>query len=908
MHSTPPMSLLSKEHTILERPRMEYRPFGVENGRKIRDVTGVQINAYISYLEDSIVGKHGAQAGVQALQTLCNWLNERIPDPTYHVTPSFLGNVWNSYSYEFVCYLSEFCILLSEDPEFQFHAGKAKFISPVIQTLGRPFTLPQIFNMFPHFGQKYAKGSIEFGVGTVKDHSAILRMKFTDQVYQQFGPYRRRCAEQICQASKAALSAVPQDIHQQGYATIHDLQCIANDDEWCEWEFTWIPKKSFLYGWALGGFVAGLAGFLYLSLWYPSLSLIECLLLTMGPPGIGWLTLAYREKAQRSQREALIHEQLETVEKRHEELRESYLDLEQTSVELRRTITQLSVLHHAGLLFSYSLDRETVIRHILEVLTKEFHYERALLSFYDTSRTMAYDARIEGVSPDLAAHIRSLNIPITMSTSLEGKLLLQGQPVLIEDIHAPHIWSELHSFNRQAADLLHVKSLVGVPVKVKEQVIACLLVDRNLGPALTNQDVEILMTFAAQAGLALDNAHAYHQIAEINAHLEERVQARTQELEVANARLQKHDKSRSEFLAHVSHELRSPLTSIKGMTENMLCGLTGTMNPKQEQYLTRIQTNVSRLTHMIADLLDRAKLEAGKIELNIRALPILPLVEDIIEQFQPLASARHQQLRLLNASPHLMVLADGEKVCQILNNLIENALKYTPEEGTVQVKIEQEINQHIKLSITDTGEGIPAQALPHIFTPFFRIKRNRPIAVQGLGLGLSITKQLIELQKGTIEVTSQEDKGTTFVITLPQSPPSAPIPTPSQPSESSHILVVDDDRDICAFLVDRLKGQGFHVKSAANGQEALQAISSMAFDGILLDIGLPDISGLIVLERIRSNHPKLPVIMITATEAEDRAKSAMERGANAYLLKPLDPRQLLYVIGEWFGKKDSHTH
>lgn len=901
------MSLLSKEHTILERPRMAYRPFGVENGHKIRDVTGVQINAYVSYLEEVIVGKHGGQAGEHALQTLCNWLNERITDPTYHMTPSFLRNVWNSYSYEFVCHLSEFCILLTEDPEFQFHAGKAKFISPVIQTLGRPFTLPQIFTMFPHFGQKYAKGSIEFGVGTVTDHSAILRMKFTDQVYQQFGPYRRRCAEQICQASKAALSAVPQDIHQRGYATIRDLQCIANDDEWCEWEFTWVPKKTFLYGWALGGFAAGLVGFLYLSFWHQSVSILECFLLTMGPPAIGWLTLAYREKVQGAQREALIHEQLETVEKRHEELRETYLDLEHTTVELRRTITQLSVLHHAGLLFSSSLDRETVVHHILDVLTKELHYERAMLSVYDPSRSVSYDSRIKGVSPDLAAHIRSLDVPVTIPTSLEGKLLLQGQPVLIEDIHAPHIWSELHSLNQQAAELLHVKSLVGVPVKVKEQVIACLLVDRNMGPALTQDDVEIMMTFAAQAGLALDNAHAYHQIAELNAHLEERVQARTQELEVANAQLQEHDKSRSEFLAHVSHELRSPLTSIKGMAENMACGLTGTINPKQEQYLTRIQTNVSRLTHMIADLLDRAKLEAGKIELNIRALPTLPLVEDIVEQFQPLASAKHQQLRLLNASPHLMVLADGEKVRQILNNLIENAIKYTPEGGTIRIQIGQE-GQSVKISVTDTGEGIPAQALPHIFTPFFRIKRNRPIAVQGLGLGLSITKQLIELQEGTIEVSSQENKGTTFVISLPQgSPPTAMTKIP-QPLQNPHILVVDDDRDICAFLVDRLKGEGFQVEFAINGQEALQAIFSTSFDGILLDIGLPDMSGLAVLEHIRQEHPKLPVIMITATEAEDRAKSAMERGANAYLLKPLDPRQLTYVLGEWLGKKEASIH
>ncbi|MEO8326790.1 MAG: ATP-binding protein, partial [Nitrospirota bacterium] len=450
---------------------------------------------------------------------------------------------------------------------------------------------------------------------------------------------------------------------------------------------------------------------------------------------------------------------------------------------------------------------------------------------------------------------------------------------------------------------LHVKSFVGVPVKVKEQIIACLLVDRNMGPALTHHDVEIMMTFAAQAGLALDNTHAYQQVAEMNAHLEERVQVRTRELEMTNAQLQDIDKSRSESLAHVSHELRSPLTSIKGMAENMVCGLTGAINPKQEQYLTRIQSNVGRLTHMVADLLDRVKLEAGKIELNVRTLPILPLVEDSIEQFQPLACTKNQQLLLWPASPHLTVLADGEKMRQILNNLIENAIKYTPEKGSIQVQIGQDHEKLITISVTDTGEGIPAQALPHIFTPFFRIKRNRPLTVQGLGLGLSITKQLIELQQGTIEVTSQENQGSTFVISLPQGSPHTATTLRPQPLQNPHILVVDDDRDICAFLVDRLQGDGFHVEFALNAQEALQAIFSTAFDGIILDIGLPDISGLTVLEDIRRDHPKLPVIMITATEAEDHAKSAMERGANAYLLKPLDPKQLAYVLGEWLGKK-----
>jgi hypothetical protein len=236
--------LLSKEHTILERPFMEFRPFGVdEHGEKIRDVSGVTVKANIDYLEEVVGRTRGAEAGIQAVWQLARLLNERLRDSAYHVTPAFLKNPWISYSYEFVMYLAEFCGNLSGDREFQFNVGKEKFISPVIQTLGRPFPVPQIYRMFPHFGEKFAKGSIQFGVGVVTDRSAILRMKFTDHVYKQFGPYRKRCASLVCSSAKAGLAAVPELVHGLSFAMITDRSCIATGDEYCEWEFTWTPRN-----------------------------------------------------------------------------------------------------------------------------------------------------------------------------------------------------------------------------------------------------------------------------------------------------------------------------------------------------------------------------------------------------------------------------------------------------------------------------------------------------------------------------------------------------------------------------------------------------------------------------------------------------------------------------------------
>ena len=235
--------LLPKEHTILERPFMEFQPFGVdERGEQILDSSGVVARANLEYLEACLTQKMGAENAVRIAQTLCDLLNERIRDSVYHVTPELVRNEWRSYSYEFVAYLREFCKELSGNPRFHFDMAADRIIPPVIQILGRPFTLRQIFQMYPHFGQKYAKGVVEFGVGEVTDRSALLRQRFTDRGLRQFGPYLKACALNVCDQVKGGMCAVPEKIHGLPRATVNDRSCIVNGDEWCEWEFTWVEQ------------------------------------------------------------------------------------------------------------------------------------------------------------------------------------------------------------------------------------------------------------------------------------------------------------------------------------------------------------------------------------------------------------------------------------------------------------------------------------------------------------------------------------------------------------------------------------------------------------------------------------------------------------------------------------------
>lgn len=881
---------LSKEHPILEKGCMEYRPFGVDPaGRKIRDVSGMTIRANVEYLEELVEQRDGPGMGASAVMELCRLLNERVRDPAYHVTPALLKNVWNSYSYEFTCFLGEFCQCISGDSTFAFHVGQNKFLRPLIQTLGRPFSISEIYRMFPHFGEKFVKDSLTLWARDVTTRSAILGMQFTESVYRQFGPYRKACALLACQSAKAGLAAVPKHIHGQRPATITDLHCIAEGDAYCEWELRWTPQSSSVSMAIASGLLAGSAIFTYLRVRHPELHFIEAILLTLFPATWFWLVLKWRAlQCEALDRKTLIQEQLHAVEIRHEELREAYLQQEQTAVELRQKVNQLTTLHRTGLIFGATLDREHLFQRVLETLLHELHYDRAMIAVYDRVRQVSSDVRILGVSEAIADYARSIQLHVTDPTTIEGTVLLQGRPILVDDIQ--EVWDRLHAPNRELAALVRTKCLVSVPLKIKDVVIGALTVDREQEHSLGQDDLDLMTTVACQVAIALDNAEAYRQIEALNVGLEDKVRERTAELERLNA-------LQSLFLSHVSHELRTPLTAIRGFAENMLSGLVGALDPRQHTYLTRVKVNSDRLVRMIADLMDRTRIETGKIELSLIEISLRKLATDVIEQLAPLSTAKSQRIELRCVETDVVVLGDWDKLSQVLINLLDNAVKYTPEGGIITVQIDTCAPQMARVRVRDTGCGIPASQLPKLFDPFFQVAGQKSYA-KGLGLGLSIVKGLLEAHKGEVEVHSEEGHGAEFTFTLPAHS-GRPRTIAMQAGLSRRILVIDDDPDIRLMLRDRLTGDGYDVETVGDGIEALEKIRD-GFNGILLDINLPGADGLEVLRRIREFNSRLPVIMITASENKQRAELALTMGAQSYLLKPFEAARMKDVLDQWF--------
>ena len=891
--------LLSKEHTILERPFMEHRPFGVdERGEKIRDVSGMIVRSNLEYLKEYLTRTVGPHTGDEAVEKLCLLLNDRIREPAYHVTPVFLKNVWNSYSYEFVSFLREFCQMLSGDPQFHFNVGKERNLPPTLQILGRPFSVSQIYSMWPHFGQKFAKGSIEFSLGEVTDSSAILRMKFTHRVFDQFGPYRRRCAEMACQSSKGGLLMVPERIHGLPSAAVSDRSCMAEGDEYCEWEFTWSSDSDRRFMWPVWGLLASGAAFAYLRFLYPQVAFPEALAIALFPSVVSWLG-AYGPLQQeiRSLKE-LIQEQDKAVDARHEELREVYLEQQRTSVELGRKVNQLTTLHRAGLLFSSTLDHEKLLHNVLETIVDILHYDRAMFAFYDSDRRISYGFHIRGVSEDVAVFARTLEVPVTDSESVEGTVLWKGEPILVGDIQEE--WDRLHPRSQQLISALHAKSVLSVPLKVKDRILGSLAVNCTRKHALTQDDRDLMVTLAGQVAIALDNAEAYSQIETLNLRLETRVRERTAQLEAANEQLKQMDRLKSQFLAHVSHELRTPLTSITGFTDNMLEGLAGSLSEKQQQYLTRMKANGGRLARMIANLLDLSRIEAGKLELTLEDVALTGLVSDVVEQIRPLALTKHQRLQFRCDIPDMTVWGDSDRLSQIVTNLVDNAVKYTPDGGSVTVGVCRDGVHFAQVSVADNGPGIPPDALPRLFDPFFRVSGHERSQIKGLGLGLSIVKELVELHGGSISVQSDEGKTTEFRFTIPVRRGSEKRLRRAATS-IKRILVVDDDTDIRQLLRDRLESDGYVVEAVVDGREALETLGKVDIHGLILDVGVPDVDGLEILRRVREKQPGLPVVMMTAIEGKERVLMAMEAGAQAYLLKPFDSAQVHSVVERWFG-------
>lgn len=380
------------------------------------------------------------------------------------------------------------------------------------------------------------------------------------------------------------------------------------------------------------------------------------------------------------------------------------------------------------------------------------------------------------------------------------------------------------------------------------------------------------------------------------------------EVKSLNAKLLSMDKLKDEFLANVTHELLTPVHGATGFVESVLSSTDaeGRLTVPEKDSLQTVVSINRRLANLVGDIQDYQKLKHNSVVLDLKSVNLENIADLVVTICRILA--RGKNVTIVNEVPgDIFVKADGNRLQQILFNLVENAVKFTPS-GQITVSAVAR-GQAAEIAVRDTGIGIPAGKLASIFDPYVQA-HVADTSFRGTGLGLSITKRLIEMHQGAIRVESTVGAGSRFVFTLPCGAPTA-VPaktaakaagpaeeTPvadSVPRHAGTVLIVDDEPVNLRVLESQLTARGYRVVRAYSGQEALAQIRPDRFDLVILDVMLPEVSGYDVCRTIRASYTlaELPVLIVTVKNKPDDIVMALESGANDYLAKPFDSKELI---------------
>jgi PAS domain S-box-containing protein len=394
----------------------------------------------------------------------------------------------------------------------------------------------------------------------------------------------------------------------------------------------------------------------------------------------------------------------------------------------------------------------------------------------------------------------------------------------------------------------------------------------------------------------------------------ERLLAEEQRLrEVAEA----HNRAKDEFLSLVSHELRTPLTAILGYSQMMRA------KPHNAPAVTRnseiIERSARAQLQLIEDLLDTARIISGKLKLDLDEADMRQVLGEAVEVVRPAAEIKQIGLTAqIDEAPRKM-LCDATRLRQMVWNLLQNAIKFTPEGGRVALRVER-AGERVRIIVSDTGRGIEPDFLPVLFDRFSQNDMSRSRRHGGLGLGLALVKQLVEMHGGTIEAASEGiDKGATFTVTLPLNAPQVAPHRPPTPAiaeidaeeddiplenlprlDGLRTLVVDDQEEAREMIAETLGECGAEVTMAASGREALELLERSAFDALICDISMPEMDGYELLRRLRSMEKahgrRLPAVALTAMARSEDRLQALEAGFHTHIAKPVTLAELVLVV------------
>jgi signal transduction histidine kinase len=548
--------------------------------------------------------------------------------------------------------------------------------------------------------------------------------------------------------------------------------------------------------------------------------------------------------------------------------------------ELTRSVDELRALGEISQAVSSSLDLDEVLTTIVTRAVQLSRTEGGSIFEFDQETRLFHVRTCFGTEPELVTALRETRIHL--DETFVGRAAASGEPR-----SAPDLSREASDPHIERLARAGWRSMLVVPLRWEQEIIGALLVRRRVTGAFSARTAEVLETLASQSAVAIHNARVFRQLED-----------KSRQLEIAS-------RHKSEFLASMSHELRTPLNAVIGFSDVLLERMFGDLNERQDEYVRDIRDSGRHLLELINEILDLSKVEAGRMELDPAQLALLPVLEHGLAMVRERAERSGVSLELTSDHAVDSVWADELKLKQVVLNLLTNAVKFTKAGGAVIVNARRN-GDVTEVTVRDTGVGIADDDRERIFEAFQRGGRGVRASTEGTGLGLTLSKRIVELHGGRLWMESTVGEGSLFGFSIPLAPATAPAPLPpATPAgvagDGRRTVVVIDDDPLDLELVEAvLAPEGYTVVRAASGEDGVRLVRHEHPLVVLLDLRMPDMDGFEVAERLRADPEtaSVPIIVLTHMEMT-RADRNRLAGRVSHLAQKgdLDRAALVELVG-----------
>jgi PAS domain S-box-containing protein len=588
-----------------------------------------------------------------------------------------------------------------------------------------------------------------------------------------------------------------------------------------------------------------------------------------------------------------------------------------TEETLREQADALRTLNEIGKVISAELDLHKTVQAVTDAATEITGAEFGAF-FYNVLNDNGASYMLFTMAG--APHEIFDHLPMPRATDLFGATFRGEGVVRIGDVKKDPRYGKNSPYYGMPEGHLPVTSYLAVPVVSRSgEVLGGLFFAHPDPHVFTERDEIVVAGLASQAAVAMDNARLYETA--------KRARADAEKVAAENERLfrQAEESSRlkEEFLATISHELRTPLSAILGWARMLRMGQLSGENATKA--LDTIERNARAQAQLVDDLLDVSRIITGKLRMDVQPADPNSFIDAAVEAVRPAAEAKGVRIQKIVDTGAISIPGDPVRLQQVVWNLLSNAIKFTPRGGRVQIRSER-VNSHLEIVVSDTGQGISADFLPHVFDRFRQADQKTSRQHGGMGLGLAIVRHLVELHGGTVRANSEgEGQGSTFTVMLPITPlyqvdPSGGRVHPAARDllpefadctdrlDGLRVLVVDDEADTRELLKQGLEYCGAQVSLAASAAEALDTLMANVPDVLISDIGMPGVDGYDLIKQVRNLPPqrggKVPAIALTAyTRTEDRLQS-LRAGYDMHVPKPVELAELIAVASTVVRRKN----